>query len=120
MLRKCRELSPHMQCASPMRSTPPARVALQALRRYATRSSRFGANVSLDHFLQRGRALALWRQILRGTRRITDDSTRSEMREMARYEFKRNKNVTDITQIRYLISTGKTQWEGMERYIDGL
>ena len=24
------------------------------------------------------------------------------------------------TQIRYLISTGKTQWEGMERYIDGL
>jgi len=42
------------------------------------------------------------------------------MREMARYEFKRNKDVTDITQIRYLISTGKTQWEGMERYIDGL
>jgi hypothetical protein len=24
------------------------------------------------------------------------------------------------TQIRYLISTGKTQWENMERYIDGL
>lgn len=24
------------------------------------------------------------------------------------------------TQIRYLISTGKTQWESVERYIDGL
>jgi hypothetical protein len=24
------------------------------------------------------------------------------------------------TQIRYLISTGKTQWETMSRYIDGL
>jgi hypothetical protein len=23
-------------------------------------------------------------------------------------------------QIRYLISTGKTQWENMEKYIDGL
>jgi len=39
---------------------------------------------------------------------------------MAREEFERNKNVTDITQIRYLISTGKTQWDSMERYIDGL
>ena len=57
----------------------------------------------------------------------------------ARDEFKRNKEVKDIvcsagrgiggrianwfgvqTQIRYLISTGKTQWETMERYIDGL
>jgi len=39
---------------------------------------------------------------------------------MARDEFERNRNVTDITQIRYLISTGKTQWDSMERYIDGL
>jgi hypothetical protein len=74
------------------------------------------------------------------------------MLEMARVEYRRNKDVTDLvrrthaelvvkalpntsarrsngsgrrlisgqTQIRYLISTGKTQWEGMERYIDGL
>lgn len=38
----------------------------------------------------------------------------------ARIEFERNRKVEDITQIRYLISTGKTQWEGMERYIGGL
>jgi len=38
----------------------------------------------------------------------------------AKEEFVRNKEVKDITQIRYLISTGKTQWETMERYIDGL
>jgi hypothetical protein len=69
------------------------------------------------------------------------------MLRMARDEFRRNKGVTDIvspaftiqkrwkqrwsqgtemlmgamqTQIRYLISTGKTQWDGMERYIDGI
>jgi hypothetical protein len=30
------------------------------------------------------------------------------------------KLISPQTQIRYLISTGRTQWEGMERYIDGL
>jgi len=46
--------------------------------------------------------------------------TRKETRQLAREEFERNKYVTDITQIRYLISTGKTQWQAVERYIDGL
>jgi len=35
-------------------------------------------------------------------------------------EFERNKGIRDVTQIRYLISTGKTQWESMDRYINGL
>jgi len=38
----------------------------------------------------------------------------------ARDEFERNKGIRDVTQIRYLISTGKTQWESMDRYINGL
>jgi len=42
------------------------------------------------------------------------------MRGMARDEFRRNGGVVDVTQIKYLISTGRKQWEGMERYIDGL
>ncbi|KAI9743552.1 MAG: hypothetical protein M1818_002867 [Claussenomyces sp. TS43310] len=76
--------------------------------------------MSRKQFLQRSRAIALWRQIVRGTRKISDEATRCEMRQMAREEFVRNRHITDITQIRYLISTGKTQWESMERYIDGL
>jgi hypothetical protein len=38
----------------------------------------------------------------------------------ARNEFERQKNVTDLTQIRYLVSTGKAEFEGMQRYIDEL
>lgn len=84
------------------------------------RPSRLDSTISLDHFLQRGRALSLWRTIVRGSRRISDPNTREETLRFAKGEFKRNKEVKDITQIRYLISTGKTQWESMERYIDGL
>jgi len=76
--------------------------------------------MNLEFFLQRAKALALWRSILRGSRRIADEKTRTETLNFAREEFKRNKDKTDITHIRYLISTGKTQWDTMERYIDGL
>lgn len=90
-----------------------------AIRSYATRPrSRLGPHVSLDHvsilgclafevevickelthvqFLQRSRALALWRDILRSTRRIKGDGDRMEMRQLARDEFERNRNVTDL------------------------
>lgn len=84
---------------------------------------------------------------MRATRRIPDPATRAETRRMARAEFERNRHVTDLVRIpsssdfsfflaslllltlaclthkdhiRYLLSTGKTEWENMERYIDGL
>ncbi|ELR07470.1 hypothetical protein GMDG_08439 [Pseudogymnoascus destructans 20631-21] len=82
--------------------------------------SRFGPTLSLEHFLQRGKVLSLWRRVLRDTRRIADLETRAETRKMARDEFERNKNVKDISQIKYLISTGKSQWGATERYVDGL
>ncbi|KFY45516.1 hypothetical protein V495_02939 [Pseudogymnoascus sp. VKM F-4514 (FW-929)] len=59
-------------------------------------------------------------RVLRDTRRIGDLETRAETRKMARDEFELNKNVKDISQIKYLISTGKLQWDATERYIDGL
>jgi len=83
-------------------------------------NSRFGPTVSLDHFLQRSRALSLWREILRSTAKIPDEKVKRETREMVRAEFERERGVSDITQIRYLISNGKTQWQSMERYIHGL
>ncbi|KAF3183799.1 hypothetical protein TWF106_004456 [Orbilia oligospora] len=73
-----------------------------AFRRYA--SSRSGAKLGLDRWIQRSRVLALWREILRTVRHIEDPATREEMRSWARHEFKRNKNVEEMTQIRYLIS----------------
>ncbi|KAL3426858.1 LYR motif-containing protein 2 [Phlyctema vagabunda] len=84
------------------------------------KKKKLGSTISLDHFLQRGKAISLWRTILRDSRRIADANTRKETIDFARVEFKRNMHVTDISQIRYLIGTGKTQWDGMERYIDGL
>ncbi|KAK3690129.1 hypothetical protein B0T22DRAFT_481307 [Podospora appendiculata] len=84
------------------------------------RSSRLGATLSLDHFLLRARVLSLYRTIIRGTRRIQDPTTRAETRRFAREEFERRRGVTDLGHIRYLLSTGKTEWESMERYIDGM
>ncbi len=49
-------------------------------------------------FLQRSRALALYRTILRGTRGINDPATRAETRRFARDEFERHRDVTDIVR----------------------
>ncbi|KAK3322019.1 hypothetical protein B0H66DRAFT_186252 [Apodospora peruviana] len=99
----------------------PLRLSWQSFRRYATGPRpRLGATLSLDHFLQRARVLSLYRTIIRGTRRIKDPTTRAETRRFAREEFERRRDVKDLSHIRYLLSTGKTEWESMERYIDGL
>ncbi|KXH65998.1 complex 1 protein [Colletotrichum salicis] len=93
------------------------------VRSYSTQParSRLGKKaLSLDHFLQRSRVLSLYREIIRGTRRIADPNTRVESRRYARDEFERHRDVTDLGHIRYLISTGKTEWQGMERYVDGM
>ncbi|KAF4591981.1 LYR motif-containing protein 2 [Ophiocordyceps camponoti-floridani] len=75
---------------------------------------------TLQHFLQRARVLALYRAIMRATGRIADARTRAETRSHVRHEFERYRHVDDLSHIRYLLSTGKTQWDSMERYIDGL
>lgn len=49
---------------------------------------------------------------------LPPSSTREEMRTFARGEFERNKFVHDLGHIRYLISTGKTQFDSMKRYIE--
>ncbi|EFX05217.1 complex 1 lyr protein [Grosmannia clavigera kw1407] len=90
-----------------------------AFRRYATGASRsrLDGTLSLEHFLQRSRVLALYRRIVRGTHHIGDPTLRAETHRYARGEFERNRDVTDLAHIRYLVSTGKTEWEAMERYI---
>ena len=75
--------------------------------------------LSLEHFIQRQRVLALYRSILRSLFRIPREK-RSEPLAYARGEFERNTHVQDVTQIRYLVSTGKAEFDGMRRYIDEL
>ncbi|KAH6867129.1 hypothetical protein BKA58DRAFT_442119 [Alternaria rosae] len=106
------------------------------LRAYATAASkppsrlraRGKTPVGLDHFIQRQRALALWRDIVRSTASIPDAGARRDMRRFARSEFDQHRSVTDLVSplppspssprltaaqghIRYLISHGKTQFQ---------
>ena len=98
--------------------------SLYKIRLYATSESRHRSrlpvkhSISLNHFLQRQRVLSLYRTIVRATNTIPASSTRLEMKAYAREEFERNKAITDLTHIRYLISSGKEQFESMRRYVD--
>ncbi|KAK2782882.1 hypothetical protein FQN53_009568 [Emmonsiellopsis sp. PD_33] len=83
------------------------------------------ATISLDHFIQRQRALSLWREIVRATNKIPKSGTRDELRSFARHEFERNKDVTDLVSSRSILDpevenpvTGKTEFDAMRRYID--
>ena len=75
------------------------------------------STLSLDHFLQRQRALSLWREILRATGQVSSPNTAKELRMFARSEFERNRNVADLKQIRYLISTGVEQLNNIKKYL---
>ncbi|KAH8731542.1 hypothetical protein GQ44DRAFT_604786, partial [Phaeosphaeriaceae sp. PMI808] len=57
-------------------------------------------------FIQRQRALALWRQIVRSTLNIPDQGARKDMLQFARSEFEQHRKVTDLY--------GKTQYETMK------
>ena len=91
------------------------RQILSTLRTYATkeRPSRLpckGTPLSLDHFLIRQRVIALYRSIMRQSQTI-GSPTREEMRQYAREEFERHKEVVDLRQIRYLLSAGKAEMD---------
>ncbi|KAJ5935232.1 hypothetical protein N7466_004779 [Penicillium verhagenii] len=102
--------------------------------------------ISLDHFIQRQRVLALWREIVRalnskllasvsssvihGTRlheylEIPPSTTRTELHSYARQEFERRRDVKDLVGCFSLSSStytilafGKAEFDTMRRYID--
>ncbi|RMZ73907.1 FMO1 Flavin-containing monooxygenase [Pyrenophora seminiperda CCB06] len=92
------------------------------LRQYATVASKPPSRlrargkkpVGLDHFIQRQRVLALWKDIVRSTSNIPDKAARQDMRQFARSEFEQHREVTDLGHIRYLISYGKSQFQTMK------
>ena len=95
-------------------------------RRYAatsTRSSTLASSskppLSLDHFLLHQRAISLYRTIIRGCRQAPPP-TREEMRRYAREEFERHKAVQDARKIRYLLSTGKSEFERVGKQVSGM
>ncbi|KAK5943213.1 hypothetical protein PMZ80_004219 [Knufia obscura] len=85
-----------------------------------TRPRRKAPALSLEHFLLRSRVLGLYRNITRAVYRIPDADARREPMAHAKGEFMRNKDVRDTGQIRYLVSTGKAEWDTMRRYVEEL
>lgn len=81
---------------------------------------RKAAPLSLDHFIQRQRVIHLYRDILRSIYRHMLSPQRDESVAYAKGEFMRNKNAKEIERIRYLISTGKAEWDGMRRGVEDL
>lgn len=107
-----------------------------------------GPLLTLDQFIQRQRVLSFYRGILRAVSRVPPSPTRDELRQFARGEFERHRGVVDPVStcdiesleadvrrlrafgtdrcgceqghVRYLISSGKTQVDGMMRYVDEL
>mmetsp|Transcript_15294 Transcript_15294/g.28882 ORF Transcript_15294/g.28882 Transcript_15294/m.28882 type:complete len:90 (+) Transcript_15294:3-272(+) len=65
---------------------------------------------SLKAFMLRNEALALYREIVRETRRI-DKSQRDEALEFARSQFRMHNDVTDTHHIRYLLMEGRQQFD---------
>ena len=90
--------------------------ALQPLARtYATTTSHPSRlpnkpPLSLDHFLLRQRVLAQYRTIIRACYKIPSP-IREEMKGYAREEFERQRDVEDLRIIRYLLSTGKVEFD---------
>ncbi|KAA8913018.1 hypothetical protein FN846DRAFT_204549 [Sphaerosporella brunnea] len=65
---------------------------------------------SLQSFILRQRVLGLWRDILRAS---AHSPNKSELRQWARSEFERNRDVKDPSHVRYLLSTGKTEFQAV-------
>jgi len=55
-----------------------------------------GCSLLVLKFIQRQRALALWREIVRSTANIPEEGARKDMRQFARAEFEQQRSVTDI------------------------
>ncbi|KAI9149824.1 hypothetical protein H9P43_010003 [Blastocladiella emersonii ATCC 22665] len=67
------------------------------------------ANMTLNHFILRSQALALYRNYLRHLKPLQDRGTRDEMRKWIRGEFERTRFETDTEKIRTLIANGRTE-----------
>lgn len=101
------------------RLTSPVRTYATTLPKRSTPSHR--PFLTLDRFIQRQRVIALYRAIVRATNKIPKSSnTRAEMKGYARDEFERYKHVEDIMAIKGYIMQGKTEFEKIRGYVEGL
>lgn len=88
---------------------------------HPTRTPTHKPFLTLDRFIQRQRAIALYRAIIRATNQIPKKSSaRAEIRDFARAEFERSRNVEDILAIRGFIGRGREEFEKARGFMEGL
>ncbi|XP_077408327.1 LYR motif-containing protein 2 [Vanacampus margaritifer] len=82
----------------------------------AMATSRIPAStLSLKQFLRRQNILGIYRNMLRATRNVPDETDRKYLKDWAREEFKRNKNATNQDAIRMMITQANNHLEELQR-----
>ncbi|XP_074902713.1 LYR motif-containing protein 2 isoform X2 [Buteo buteo] len=71
--------------------------------------------LSLKQFLRRQQVLHLYRKILRAIRDVPAEADRRYLKDWAREEFRRNKDVTEEDAIRMMITQGNMQLQELQR-----
>ena len=71
--------------------------------------------VSIKRFILRSESLRLYRDFLRLTKILPNDSQREQLRMWVRIEFENNIGIEDDTQVRLLISKGRTSFKNLEQ-----
>lgn len=66
-------------------------------------------------FMLRQEVLKLYREIFRTLRQISDESTRSELRDWARTDFKNNKHHSDEAAIKSMLYYGKKSLKDLQK-----
>ena len=89
-------------------------------RHYPNHRSRLPRSpLSLDHFLLRQRVLGFYRTVVRACYKLPAES-RADMLEFARLEFESRKEENDLRKIRYLLSTGKAEFDRVRGQVGGI
>ncbi|XP_063381971.1 LYR motif-containing protein 2 [Cydia fagiglandana] len=73
------------------------------------------AALSLKQFMLRQEVLKLYRDIFRTLRYVSDESTRLELKEWARTDFRNNKHHTDEATIKSMLFYGKKALQDLEK-----
>ncbi|XP_072932901.1 LYR motif-containing protein 2 [Epargyreus clarus] len=73
------------------------------------------ATLNLKQFLLRQEVLKLYRDIFRTLRKVPDETTRAELREWARADFRNNKDHVDETTIKSMLYYGRKSLRDLQR-----
>ncbi|XP_050067673.1 LYR motif-containing protein 2 [Anopheles maculipalpis] len=76
------------------------------------------AALSLKQFMLRQEVLKLYRSIFRTIRQVPDASSRRELREWARADFRSNRNQTDELAIKMLLQHGNRNLKELQTSLE--